>query len=62
MKFVVVNGRSPRLQSTCTQCRKEIGDSYLRDIATRLSYCTHKCYAGRRKSAISAIRFQARAS
>jgi hypothetical protein len=62
MKFVVVNGRSPRLQSICTRCREQIGDSYLRDIATRLSYCNHKCYAGRRKSAVSAIRFQARAS
>jgi hypothetical protein len=62
MKFVVVNGRSPRLQSTCTQCRKQIGDSYLRDIATRLSYCNQKCYGGHRKSAVSAIRFQARAS
>jgi len=28
MKFVVVNGRSPRLQSICTRCREQIGDSY----------------------------------
>jgi len=44
MKFVLVNGRSPKPQSFCALCCESIGESYLREIATRLSYCNHKCY------------------
>ena len=62
MKFVVVNGRSPRLQSTCTQCRKQIGDSYLRDIATRLSYCDQQCYVDHSNVPVLALQNHARAS
>jgi hypothetical protein len=44
MKFVLVNGRSPKPQSFCALCCDSIGESYLREIATRLSYCDHTCY------------------
>ena len=44
MKFVLVNGRTPRTQSFCVLCCESIGESYLRNIATRLAYCNHKCY------------------
>jgi hypothetical protein len=44
MKFVVVNGRTPRPQSFCTLCCEPIADSYLREVETRLSYCDHECY------------------
>jgi hypothetical protein len=27
-------------------CCEPIGESYLRELATRLSYCDHQCYAG----------------
>ena len=46
MKFVLVNGRTPRTQSLCALCCESIGESYLRDIATQLPYCNHKCYVG----------------
>ena len=62
MKFVVVNGRSPRPQSFCAQCCKSIGQAYLRDISTRLSYCDHKCYAGDRTVALPVLKFQEKAS
>jgi hypothetical protein len=39
MKFVLVNGRTPRPQSFCALCCEPIGESYLRELATRLSYC-----------------------
>jgi hypothetical protein len=32
MKFVLVNGRTPRTQSLCALCCESIGESYLRDI------------------------------
>ncbi len=44
MKFVLVNGRIPRTQSFCALCCESVGESYLRDIATELAYCNHKCY------------------
>jgi hypothetical protein len=44
MKFVLVNGRTPRMRSFCALCCKSIGESYLRDIAAQLTYCNHECY------------------
>jgi hypothetical protein len=44
MKFVLVNGRTPRTRSFCALCCESIGESYLRDITTQLAYCNHKCY------------------
>jgi hypothetical protein len=46
MKFVVVNGRTPSPQSFCALCCEPIGESYLRELTTRLSYCDHECYVG----------------
>jgi hypothetical protein len=62
MKFVLVNGRIPRPQSFCALCCEPIGESYLRDIATRLSYCEHKCYVDHCKVAVPALQYHARAS
>ena len=62
MKFVLVNGRTPRPQSFCTMCCEPIGESYLREIETRLSYCDHKCYLGRCMGTVPALQYHARAS
>ncbi len=62
MKFVLVNGRTPRPQSFCASCREPIGESYLRELTTRLSYCDHTCYANHCKVAIPALQKLARAS
>jgi hypothetical protein len=51
MKFIVVNGRIPRRQCFCSLCSEPIGETYLRETATRLSYCDYKCYVGHRKLA-----------
>jgi hypothetical protein len=51
MKFILVNGRRPRPESFSALCCEPIGETYLREIATRLSYCDHQCYLGRRKLA-----------
>jgi len=39
MKFVLVNGRSPRPQSFCALCCESIGEGYLREtlITAKLS-------------------------
>jgi hypothetical protein len=62
VKFILVNGRTPGLESFCSLCCEPIGDSYLREIATRLSYCDHKCYVGHCKVRVLALQNYARAS
>ena len=62
VRFILVNGRTPRPRSFCALCCEPIGDSYLREIATRLSYCDHKCYVDHCKVPVSALQNYARAS
>jgi hypothetical protein len=62
MKFILVNGRTPRPPSFCALCCEPIGESYLREAATRLSYCDHKCYVDRCKVPILTLPNHARAS
>jgi hypothetical protein len=40
--FLLVNGRTPSPQSFCALCCEPIGESYLREFATRLCYCDHR--------------------
>jgi hypothetical protein len=44
MRYVWVNGRSPRPVSFCALCCEPFGESYLRDLSTRLPYCNYGCY------------------
>jgi hypothetical protein len=62
MKFILVNGRTPRPQSFCALCRQPIGASYLREIETRLPYCDDECYAEHCEGAVLALENHARAS
>jgi hypothetical protein len=62
MRFVCVNGRTPRTQSFCALCCESIGESYLRNIATHLAYCNHKCYLDYCKVPALAPQYHAMAS
>jgi hypothetical protein len=62
MKFVLVNGRTPRPQCFCALCYEWIGESYLRELATRLSYCDYQCYAGHCEVSARTLRKHAGAS
>jgi hypothetical protein len=62
MQFVLVNGRSPRPQSFCTLCCEPIQQGYVREIATRLSYCGLNCYVDHCSDAARAFENHARAS
>jgi hypothetical protein len=62
MRFILVNGRMPCRQSSCTLCGKRIGASYLREIATRLPYCDPACYADHCEGAVLAFENHASAS
>ena len=62
MKFVLVNGRTPRTKSFCALCRESIGESYLREIGTQLAYCSHNCYVDHCKVPLLALQYHALAS
>ena len=62
MKFVLANGRTPKPPSLCALCCESIGESYLRELTTHLSYCDHKCYLGHCKVAVTMVQERARAS
>jgi hypothetical protein len=62
MKFVVVNGGTPRQQTRCALCCEPIRKSYLRELTTQLSYCDHRCCVGHRKIATPVLQKHARAS
>jgi hypothetical protein len=62
MKFILVNGRNPRRESLCSLCCEPIGESYLRELTTRLSFCNYDCYLGHCKPAFSVLKEHARAS
>jgi hypothetical protein len=50
MKFILVNGRRPRLQCSCALCGEPIGETYLREIRNPApSYCDYECYLARLK-------------
>jgi hypothetical protein len=50
MKFVLVNGRTPRTPACCALCCGLIAEGYVRDVATGLSYCNHRCWVERRRA------------
>jgi hypothetical protein len=62
MKFVLVNGRTPRTQSFCALFCESIGESYVRDIVAQLAYCNHKCYVDQCKVLVFALQDHAMAS
>jgi hypothetical protein len=62
MKFVLVSGRTPRTKAFCALCCGPIGESYLRDIATQRTYCSHKCYVDHCKVPVLALQYHATAS
>lgn len=62
MRFVLVIGRTPRPRSFCALCCEPVGQSYLREIGTRLLYCDHDCYADHCQTAVVALENHARAS
>ena len=55
MKFILVNGRALHPQSSCAFCCQPLGNGYLRELTTRLSYCDQQCYVGHSELAARAL-------
>jgi hypothetical protein len=61
VRFILVNGRTPRPQSFCVKCDRPVSACYLREIGTHLIYCDHACYADHCNSAVLLLENRARA-
>ncbi len=61
MRFILVNGRTPRPQSFCAMCNQPIGASYLREVGTHLIYCDPDCFTEHCSSAALLLESHARA-
>jgi hypothetical protein len=61
MRFILVNGRTPRPQSFCVKCDQPVRASYLREIGTHLIYCDPDCYAEHCTSAVLLLEHRVRA-
>ena len=46
IRFVHVNGRTPRRGGYCALCGAKIEVNYVREISTGLCYCDRVCYIG----------------
>jgi hypothetical protein len=44
MRCILVGDANLKSDTCCTYCRKKIGDSYAREIGSRLIYCDYDCY------------------
>jgi hypothetical protein len=58
MRFILVNGRTPRPHSICVGCERPVRTSYLREVGTHLIYCDHNCYADHCRCAVLLIESQ----
>jgi hypothetical protein len=44
MRFVLVNGRTPRIPATCAACSRPLDNGFLHDLSTHGRYCGIGCY------------------
>ena len=59
MKFALINGRVP-FNSFCAFCCEALTTGYVRELATRICYCSHVCYDAHCNTAVLAIEYHAR--
>ena len=44
MRCILVNGAKLKADTCCCSCGTQVGDRYVREIATKRVYCDHGCY------------------
>jgi hypothetical protein len=62
MRFILVNGRIPRMATYCVLCGAMIEGNYVRDIGTQFCYCDSACFAIHPTLPQRALIFHARAA
>lgn len=53
MRCILVNDANLKADTCCSYCRKQIGNSYIRELGARFLYCDYTCF--RSATAIVAI-------
>jgi hypothetical protein len=61
MRYIVVNGRTPAPNAFCALCTEKIGETYCREIDTRLLYCCESHYTGHVNVTVLALEYSIRA-
>jgi hypothetical protein len=61
MRCVVVNGANLKAETACAHCGNKIGESYVREIGSRLIYCDFRCYCVAVERAITVLGYRAQA-
>lgn len=59
MRCVVVNGAKLKAEMPCAHCGSKIGESYIRDIGSRLIYCDFRCYSNAAEQSALAFGYRA---
>lgn len=44
MRYILVNYRVPKVNNYCALCLARLDDGYLRELSTRIKYCSIGCY------------------
>lgn len=60
IRFVLVNDRAPRTDTTCALCSLKIKNEYVRAPWTGLIYCDAQCFAEHEKMGASALKSNVR--
>ena len=60
IRFVLVNDRAPRTDTTCALCSLKIKNEYVRAPWTGLIYCDARCFAEHEKMSASALKSNVR--
>ena len=55
MRCIIVNDAYLKAEAFCAHCGNRIGESYVREIGSRLTYCDYRCYGVALKSSTAAL-------
>jgi len=58
MRCILVNGANLKADTFCAHCGNQVGESYVREIGTRLIYCDYHCYGIALKTSVSALEYR----
>jgi hypothetical protein len=59
MRCIIVNDANLKAETACSRCGKQIGESYIREIGSRLIYCDYRCYSVAFKTSVAALGYHA---
>jgi len=60
MRSIFVKGAKPKDDPHCSCCRKEIANSYVREISSRRVFCDYDCYSSVITASVLTLRRRSR--